>query len=83
MSIRLYSEILIFWLVEKKPPRVTYINFLQRISIENKIKRKGCENYEIDHLRENALIFYEILTTYSLWKWIETGLENVYLDIEF
>ena len=31
--------------------------------------------------RENALIFYLILSTYSLWKCIETSLENVYVDI--
>ena len=39
MSIGLYSETLIFWLVEKKPPRVTNINFLQRISKQNQEKR--------------------------------------------
>ena len=34
-----------------------------------------------DHQRENALIFYEILSTYSLRECIEITLENLYVDI--
>ena len=33
------------------------------------------------HLRENALIFYEILPTNSFRKCIEISLENLYVDI--
>ena len=32
--------------------------------------------------RENALIFYQILSTTSLKKCIEISLENCYVDIE-
>ena len=34
-----------------------------------------------DHLREGALIFYQILSTASLSKCIEISLENLYVDI--
>ena len=34
-----------------------------------------------DHLRENALIFYQILSTNSLRKCTEISLENLYVDI--
>ena len=37
-------------------------------------------NYN-DHVRENALIFYQILSTNSLRKCIEISLENLYVDI--
>ena len=33
------------------------------------------------HLRENALIFCQILSTHSLRKYIEISLENLYVDI--
>ena len=33
------------------------------------------------HLRENALIFYQILPTNSFRKWMEISLENFYVDI--
>ena len=36
----------------------------------------------IDHLRENALIFYQILSTHSLRKYIEISWENLYVDIK-
>ena len=38
----------------------------------------GKKNY---HQRENALIFYQILSTNSLMQCMETSLENLYLDI--
>ena len=34
-----------------------------------------------DHQRENALIFYQILSTNSLRKSVDTSLENLYVDI--
>ena len=34
-----------------------------------------------DHLRGNALIFYQILSSYSLWK-MEISLETLFVDIE-
>ena len=33
-----------------------------------------------DHLSENALIYYQILTTNSLKKCMEISLENLYVD---
>ena len=35
----------------------------------------------MDHLRENALTFYQILSTHPLGKYIEISLENLYVDI--
>ena len=43
--------------------------------------RLGYENQLNDHLRENTLIFYQILATHSLRKCIEISLENLYVDI--
>ena len=40
------------------------------------INRKGNENYWNDHLRENFMIFCQILSTNSLSKCIEISLEN-------
>ena len=34
-----------------------------------------------DHQRENALIFYQILLTHSLKKYIRIRVENLYVDI--
>ena len=34
-----------------------------------------------DHQRENVLIFYQILSTNSLRKSVDTSLENLYVDI--
>ena len=34
-----------------------------------------------DHQRENALIFYKILSTNSLRKSVDISLENLYVDI--
>ena len=34
-----------------------------------------------DHLRENGLIFYQILSTHSLRKYKEISVENLYVDI--
>ena len=34
-----------------------------------------------DHLRENAFIFYQILSTNSLRKCMENSLENLYVDV--
>ena len=34
-----------------------------------------------DHQRENALIIYQILSTNSLRKCVDTSLENLYVDI--
>ena len=58
---------------------VTNINFLLTIPIH-------CQEIRLwelinDHLRENALIFYQILTTHSLIKCIENSLENFYVYI--
>ena len=53
-------------------PMVTNIYFLLAISIH-------CQ--EIRLIRESALIFYQIFSTHSLWKCIETSLENLYVDI--
>ena len=33
------------------------------------------------HERRNVLIFYQILSTYSLTKCMEISLENLYVDI--
>ena len=46
--------------------------------IKTQSREKVVRIYEI---RENALIFYQILSTYSLWNRIEISLENLYLDI--
>ena len=32
-------------------------------------------------LKRNTVIFYQILLTYSLWKFIEISLENLLVDI--
>ena len=32
-------------------------------------------------LKRNTVIFYQILSTYSLWKFIEISLENLLVDI--
>ena len=45
------------------------------------INRKGNENYWNDHLRENFMIFCQILSTNSLSKCIEISLENLNLDV--
>ena len=45
------------------------------------MKRKCNENEENDHQREHALIFYQILSTNSVRKFMETSLENLYVDI--
>ena len=37
--------------------------------------------YKMITKRENALIFYQILSTDSLRKYIEISLENLYVDI--
>ena len=34
-----------------------------------------------DHQRENALIFFQILSTNSLRKCVDISLENLYMDI--
>ena len=36
----------------------------------------------LEDKRENALIFYQILSTYSLRKCMENSLENLYVKIE-
>ena len=41
----------------------------------------GLRYNKFDHQRESALIFSEILSTYSLNKCIEISLENLYVDI--
>ena len=58
---------------------VSNINFLLTISID--CQEIWLWELIIDHLRENALIFYQILSTYSLRKCIEISLENLYVDI--
>ena len=49
--------------------------------IKTQSREKVVRIYEKNHLRENALIFYEILSTYSLWNRVEISLQNLYLDI--
>ena len=56
-----------------------YLNL--QLSYTPLLKRLGCEKLQNDHQRENALIVYQILSTYSLRKCIEISLENLYLDI--
>ena len=72
-QMRLGNHALIFLTLQV--PKATNINFLL-ISIHNQ-KMNGWNNY----LRENALTSYQIPSTYSLWKCIETSLENLYVDI--
>ena len=38
-------------------------------------------NKNNDHLRENALIYYQTLLTNSLKKCMKIGMENLYVDI--
>ena len=59
-----------------KVPMVTNINFLLTISIH-------CQEIMLWELikRDNALIFYQILSTHSLWKCIEISVEKLYVDI--
>ena len=45
------------------------------------IKRKRYENLQSDHLKENSLIFYQILSANSLKKCVEVITENLYVDI--
>ena len=45
------------------------------------INRKGNENYWNDHLRENFMIFCQILSANSLSKCIEISLENLIMDV--
>ena len=40
---------------------------------------KGYENWSNCHQRENALIFYQILPTSSLRKYVEISQENLYV----
>ena len=41
---------------------------------------KGYENWLNGHQRENALIFYKILPTDSLRKYVEISQENLNVD---
>jgi len=41
---------------------------------------KGYENRLNGHQRENSLIFYQILPTSSLTKYVEISQENLYVD---
>ena len=41
--------------------------------------RLGYENKLHDHLRENTLIYYQILSTHSLRKYIEISWENLWI----
>ena len=45
------------------------------------IKRKRYENLQSDHLKENSLIFYQILSANSLKKCVEVITENLYVYI--
>ena len=58
---------------------MTNINFLLTISVHYQKKRLW--DFKNDHLRENALISYQILSTNSLRKSVEVSLENLYVDI--
>ena len=55
-------------------PRVTYISLLLIISLHH--QEKGYDKKKNGHQRENALIFYQILSTNSLWKCMEISLEK-------
>ena len=59
---------------------MTYINFLQPMSIYNPEKRFMRIN-KIITKGVNALIFSQILSTNSLRKCIENIVENLYVDI--
>ena len=52
---------------------MTNVNFLQKNP--QITERNGYENLKNDHQRENAFIFYQILTTSFLRKRIEISLE--------
>ena len=67
---------------EKKGKIITSINIMIfSQNFQYTIKRKGNENYENNHLRENHIIFCQILSTNSLSKCMEISLENLNLDI--
>ena len=53
---------------------VTNFNILLTISKYN--HEKGYENRQNDHQRENALLFYQILSANSLKKCMEVAPEN-------
>lgn len=59
-----------------KWPASVYSKHCQHI-----INRKGNENYWNDHLRENFMIFCQILSANSLSKCIKISLENLNLDV--
>ena len=59
-------------------PRVMDINYLLSVSIFI-IKRK-CYDNENDHIMENALLFIQILLTYSVRKCMEISQENLKLQ---
>ena len=61
-----------------KVPVVTKINFLLMISMH--CQEISHENWQKDHQREKALIYYQILSTNSLWKCMEISLKNLYAD---
>ena len=50
-------------------------------NINTQSRNKVVRINEKNHKRENALIFYQILSTNSLRKCIETSLENFYVNI--
>ena len=52
------------------------INNIHRLSRDSVMRNKM-----ITLIRENVLIFYQILSTHSLQKYIEISLENLYVDI--
>ena len=43
-------------------------------------KNQGYRNFINDHLKKDALIYYQILSTNSLRKCMEINLENFYVD---
>ena len=61
-------------------PKVTSISLLPTVSTHNQQERVN-ENYWNDHLRENFMIFCQILSANSLSKGIEISLENLNLDV--
>ena len=60
---------------------MTNINFLLTMSTDGQEIRLWESTKWSPKLRENALIFYQILSTHSLRKYIEISLENLYVDI--
>lgn len=62
-----------------KVSRIANVNFRPPIFIH--YQEEKLKEYINDHQRQNALIFYQILSTYFLREGIVISLENLYLDV--